>query len=261
MKKLIYQVYVGNRSKLYDWCTDSVRQYAKRIGADYILQTKPILKIAPNPFTTERKDRTGGWKKIGYLPIFEKENAFEHFDKFDQICIVDADIFIRDNAPDVFSYIDRQSDFAGVVEREGPLTEDHKTKIRNYSHMQYGPLHSNKLNFNPNKDGFEFFNMGMMLMNKSITKYLQGQTAKQFVQRAEFWKFVDGIGPWKWSTDQTLLNYWVKNENMKVTKLEWKWNALYTAVKDVKDAHFIHFYLKDKLPNNGEDIEKLKCKL
>ena len=29
MKRLIYQVYVGPKSNLYDWCTNSVEQYAK----------------------------------------------------------------------------------------------------------------------------------------------------------------------------------------------------------------------------------------
>jgi hypothetical protein len=47
---------------------------------------------------------------------------------------------------------------------------------------------------------------------------------------------------------------------MKVKNLSWKWNALYTAVEDkyLKDSHFIHFFLKDHLPDRGEDVVKLK---
>ena len=96
-------------------------------------------------------------------------------------------------------------------------------------------------------------------MNKKISKYLNGQTGKQFIQRPEFKGFVDGLGPWKWSTDQTLWNYWVRKEKMTQQHLDWKWNALYTAVPNdkIKEAHFVHFFLKDKLPNRGEDVTAL----
>ena len=41
--------------------------------------------------------------------------------------------------------------------------------------------------------------------------------------------------------------------------LDWRWNALYKGVTDsqVKEANFVHFFLKDLLPNRGEDVEKL----
>ena len=46
---------------------------------------------------------------------------------------------------------------------------------------------------------------------------------------------------------------------MKQKELSWKWNALYTAVSNdkIKEANFVHFFLKDKLPNGGENIEEL----
>jgi len=101
--------------------------------------------------------------------------------------------------------------------------------------------------------------MGLMVMNKSISKYLRGQGGKEFIERPEFKRFVDGLGSWKWSTDQTLLNWWVRKEKMNLQRLNWKWNALYTAIdnEDIKDAHFVHFFLKDKLPNQGENIEEV----
>jgi hypothetical protein len=96
-------------------------------------------------------------------------------------------------------------------------------------------------------------------MDKSILKYLKGQTGKEFIQRSEFKDFIDGQGAWKWSTDQTLLNYWVKKEKMVQTYLNWKWNALFTAIptEDIKKAYFVHFFLKDKLPNGGENVDEL----
>ena len=47
MKKLIFQVAVGQISKLYDFCVKSVEDYAKEVGADYILLREPKLKIKP----------------------------------------------------------------------------------------------------------------------------------------------------------------------------------------------------------------------
>ena len=259
MKKLIYQVYLGKQSKLYDVCTETVKAYAKRINADYICQTSPILKIKPDVFLTNRS--TESYEKHGgFLPIFEKENAFQYLSEYDQVAIIDADIFIRKSAPDVFNFIEPESDFAGVVEREMPITDEYKRKILNYSKMQYGQLHNNKIDFKPNHLGFEFFNMGLMVMNKSISKFFRdNETPMDFLQRAEFKSFVDGMGPWKWSTDQTLLNTWIKKEKIKVTHLDWKWNALYKGVHDykVKEAHFVHFFLKPLLPNKGEDVDQL----
>jgi hypothetical protein len=127
--------------------------------------------------------------------------------------------------------------------------------------MQYSNLKD--VDWKWNDAGGHFYNMGLMLLDRNIKKYLNDQTGKQFIQRPEFKKFVDGLGAWKWSTDQTLLNYWVKKENMIQKELHWKWNALFTAIPDdkIKEAHFVHFFLKDKLPNSGENIEQLMEKV
>ena len=101
--------------------------------------------------------------------------------------------------------------------------------------------------------------MGMMLMSKNIAKYLRGQTPREFLMRAKFKGFIDGLGAWKWSTDQTLLNTWVREEKMKQKHLHWKWNGLFNAIphEKMQQAHFLHFFHKDLIPNEGEDIERL----
>lgn len=256
MKRLIYQVYVGRRSKLYDLCTNSVADYCKKYNIDHVVQRTPILRIKPDVFATNRSKESYE-KHGGYLPIFEKENAFSYWSDYDQIAIVDADIWIRPNSPNIFDELTLEYDFGGVVERDMPITEQYRQKIYGYSRMQYGSI---QLDWKwDDKSGGEFMNMGMMLMNKSMSKYLKGQTPHQFITRPEFKQFVDGVGPWKWSTDQTLLNTWIKQEQMNVKQLDWKWNGLFKGIKDdkVKEAHFVHFFLKDKLPNRGENIEEL----
>jgi len=255
MKKLIYQVYLGGRSKLYDYCTESVKQYAESIGADYICQKQPILRIAPNPFLNQREGKTGGWKKHGYMPIFEKENVFSFFDKYDRCCVVDADIYIRSDTPDIFQELDDGSAVGSVYECDLPMNNAYADKIRSYSQMIRLfniPWRNNQ------KTGYDFFNSGVMLYDsKLMLKYLRGMTPKQFLEQPELQDLINGIGPFKWQSDQITLNYWFKRNNIEVQHLDWKWNALYTAVKDIEPAHFVHFFLKDKLPNGGENTEEL----
>ena len=256
MKRLIYQVYVGKRSKLYDHCTASVAEYCKQYNIDHIIQRTPILKIKPDVFTTNRSKESYE-KHGGFLPIYEKENAFSYFKDYDQICIVDSDIWIRPGSPNIFDDVSADADFSGVIESSMPILPWYKQKILQYSRMQYSSL---KIDWKADPTtGYPFMNMGLMMMNKSFAQYLNGQTPKQFIQRPEFKMFVDGMQAWKWSTDQTLLNYWIRKEKMTVKNLNWKWNALYTAIDNskIKEAYFIHFFLKDKLPNRGENVEEL----
>jgi hypothetical protein len=258
MKRLIYQVYTGKRSHLYDHCVKSVEEYCKQHGIDHEVQKMPILRIKPDVFSTNRSKESYE-KHGGFLPIYEKENAFSYWPSYDQIAVVDADIWIRPGAPNIFDDVDSNVDFAGVVESSMPILPWYKQKILNYSRMQYGSL---RLDWHPAPDketGFPFMNMGLMVMNKSLAKYLNGETPNQFIRRPEFKAFVDGMGAWKWSTDQTLLNYWIRKERMKLQLLDWKWNALYTAIDNnkIKEANFVHFFLKDKLPNQGENVEQL----
>lgn len=259
MKRMIYQVYVGKSSRLYDWCTESVRVYADSIGADYVIQKEPILRIRPNPFTSNRSPESYE-KHGGFLPIYEKENAFDYFDRYDQIAIIDADIYIRPNSPSIFDEVGTDVDFGGVIERHMPVTQAYGNKIKNYSKMQYGQPPIRNLFAWDNNLGADFYNMGMMVCNKSMQKYLNGMSALEFISQPKYAPFIDGLGAWKWSTDQTLLNYWVKVERMSVKNLSYHWNALYTAIDitKIKDAHFVHFFLKDKLPNRGENVEELQ---
>ena len=269
-KKLIYQVYVGNRTRLYDYCTNSVKEYAEDINrkestrnkVDYIIQTQPIMRIKPDVFATNRNPRA--WEQHGgFLPIFEKENAFDYWDRYDQICIIDADIYVRPNTPNIFDQLNHETEFAGVVERTSPVENWYKQKLVEYTKSQYDSL--TDVDWKWNQHGAHFYNMGMMLLNRHIVMYLpvqsngKRQSGKDFIQRPEFKRFVDGLGAWKWSTDQTLLNWWVKKENMQLQELSWKWNALFTAIPNdkIKEAYFVHFFLKDKLPNGGENVEEL----
>lgn len=251
MKTMIFQVKVGpNPPAFYDTCIQSVDQYCQKYGIDHIVLTEPQLKIKP----LNSKRSKEAVERLNFLPIFEKEVAFEYLDQYDAICIIDADIYIRDNAPNIFNELSEGIVFAGVLERDMPLTKEYITKITNYSKGQYESLKD--VDWKWNKSGAAFYNMGLMLFTKDIKQYLNGDTPEQFIKRKEFERFVNGEGNWRWSTDQTLLNYWVKKTGMKVKNLEWKWNALFKGVKDevLPESYFIHFFLSNNLPKKGAEI-------
>ena len=257
IRRLIYQVSVGKPSKLYEHCIQSVADYCNKYDIEHIVLTKPKLRIAPDIFTDYRSKES--YEKYGgYLPIYEKENAFDLIDKYDQIGIIDADIYIRPDSPNIFTEFGHDNVWGSVSEREMDINDNYIRKIQNYSHMQYAGLHNRRGDFKPNDRGYEFFNMGMILINCQLFKpYLKGQNAHNFLMRAEFKDFVDGKGAWKWSTDQTLLNYFLKRYKIPTKHMDGKCNGLYTAVNNIKGCHFVHFFLKDKLPEGGENIEEL----
>ena len=122
MKRLIFQVAVGKQNILYEICIKSVANYCKKFNIDHIILREPKLRIRPDLNRTGRSKEAV--ERLGYLPIFEKENAFEYLKPYDQVCIVDSDIYIKDTAPNVFDELPQQYDFGGVVEREMPLTKN-----------------------------------------------------------------------------------------------------------------------------------------
>ena len=72
MKRLIYQVYVGKRSKLYDHCTNSVKEYCRKYGLGHVVQKSPILRIKPDVFATNRSKESYE-NTAGFFPFMRKK--------------------------------------------------------------------------------------------------------------------------------------------------------------------------------------------
>jgi hypothetical protein len=242
---LVYQVAVGACPPFYEACIASVARYCARHGFEHRVQREPVLRIAPL-----RSARSANALRLGYLPIYEKEAAFAYLDR--PVAILDADVFAREGAPSIFEGVEG---FAAVLEREMPLTPKYRDKIRKYSEGHYRPL--TDVDWYWNEDGAAFYNMGVTVWMPSVRDYLRGETPAEFLRRPEFERFVNGEGAWRWSTDQTLLNWWVRSSGMPTRNLDWRWNALYGAVPDVKAAHFVHFFLAANMPERGAEIPRL----
>lgn len=257
-KRLIYQVSIG-ASRLYDGCRQSVIDYADFIGVDYTCERAPILKIRPNANRTNRSKEAV--ERLGYLPIYEKAVAFNFMDQYDEIAIIDADVYIRpDTAENIFDQLLPESLFCAMREDSLPALPWYQSKLVTYSRMQYGKIWPK-----PEGDIYPFRNMGVMLFRSDIQDYMpklqptDTSLAQAFIQQDRFRDFVDGMGHWKWSTDQTLLNHWLYTDKIPINDLDWRWNCLYKTVRrnDLKKAYAVHFFLKDKLPSRGEDFDAL----
>jgi len=258
VKRLIYQVAVGNPPPFYQVCIDSTAAYCKRFGFEHIVQTEPTIRL--RPVNSHRSERAV--ERFGYLPHFEKNNMFALLDEYDQIGYIDADIFIRKTTPNIFDELEPETTIAGVRECDMPLARHFVGKVKEYSYGQYGMLPEMKKLDGPK--GIPYHNSGVLAMNsQNIKPYLNGETPDEFVRRKEFEGFVNGVGKWKWASDQTPLNWWFVKEGMNVKCLDWKWNALYKGIRDDKipQAHMIHFFLATKLQKEGVDIVKIIEKL
>ena len=130
MKRMIFQVAVGNYSALYEHCINSVSTYCKNHGIGHIVLRQPLFRIAPDPFNMGRS-RESFEKYGGYLPIFEKEVAFDYLGAYDQIAIIDADIYIRPDSPNIFEEFGTEHAFGAVSEREMDIQPWYLDKIRN----------------------------------------------------------------------------------------------------------------------------------
>lgn len=256
MKRLIFQVYVSHRSKLYDVCTESVKQYATSIGVDYHCQTTPKLKVKPDLFQSNRSRES--WEKYGgYIPIFEKENFIDYLKDYDQICIIDGDIWIRPDSPNVFDQFNSDYDMAAVYETEMPTDQSYSRRVKQYAMEQLAPMPQFDWN------GNHFFNSGMLIYDNNIKPKIKQKTAREFIDRIDFQDFINGKGPWKWQGDQIMLNYFAKKEKINVQHLDFKWNCLYNPyfggidLKLVKQSHFIHFFQAVKLREYAKDVEGL----
>jgi hypothetical protein len=261
MKTLIYQVNIPfeGHSKLYELCIDSAKRYAERIGADHRVLTEQVFKI-PVDMTRTNRNKHGLISLAGNtLPIMEKSVALTHFDEYDKILILDADIYVRDTSPNIFEEINDHH-FGGVLERDLPLTMSHRNKIIGYSRDMFKKSPCDTVDWRWNADGAEFMNMGMMLFDKSFMDLLEGDSPREFLMRDEFADFRDGVGLFRYSTDQVLYNYFMKKSKAKVKQMSWKWNTLYRGAEDryISQAHFVHFFLKSQIRNNGEDLGMVK---
>ena len=131
-----------------------------------------------------------------------------------------------------------------------------KAKITTYKSMKWhflvlyylnqdrGLLPSHVYEFIANKDnGFvTFFISDKKLQNMIDDVFNTGGEPPRNKLRKVIFKYGSGLS---------------KEDKLKVKNMHWTWNGLFSANTRIKDCHFVHFFLKDKLPEAGENVEEL----
>lgn len=275
MRNLIYQVNIIQGEDTYADCIKSVAAYCKKYDIEHIVQTEPLLKIKPKTNYRNQKylespnDSNNRFHTVHvpYLLIYEKENAFDLLHSYDNICILDRDILIRHFAPNIFDEIE-DYEFAGVLENDlpalpGKISDFFPRSRKRLSIQQFYPL-KDEADFKWTINGASYYNCGMMLLSNKIKRHFEKENARYFLGRKEFERFIEGENYWYLSTEQTLINFWLRKYKIKTKDLSWKWNAFYGILdmKTINEAFFVHFFQDMKyLPSKNiyeSGLENLK---
>ncbi len=241
MRRCLYQVAVGPQRPLWERCIESVSRYAERHALEHRVQREPLLRIVPGP------PRVGARAPaLGYLAVLEKFAAWDLLGEYDEILLLDADVYAKPDAPSIFDYgpTDKAVPLAGVVERSMPITVEYWRKLDAYAQGQYGHPH------------YPFINCGVMLLYGHLWNFTTERGARAFLSRPEHQPMINGEGAYRWSTEQTMVNKWL--DRVGCGRLDWKWNALYGVLKpgSLDHAQFVHFFLSDHL-SSDDPVEML----
>lgn len=196
-------------SSIFDYSQKSFKNYCEKFNLDHIIITEP--KINYEHPTWERLDL---W--------FDKT----WFEKYENICYVDTDVFAMPWAENIFNYSDTFS-FCRIPYWKADLM------LKKY-----------ELFFNCNHDRVRecWFQTGVILLNKNIINNTL-DIMKRFKDK-------------EFSDDGVLLNYAIINSKLQIKNIPKHFNVKYAENLNLEEIQFLHAFgrLKDVDP---ESIVKL----
>jgi len=127
---------------------------------------------------------------------------------YNQVLIVDADTIIHPDAPDIFK-----------------LTDDKFCAVRSYGSYDWmcRSIENYKKHMFPdiNVPYFEYFNSGVILCNKKHKKFYEKIINFYLTNRENIVKLQE---TYQVGTDQPILNFFVKQENIEYKQFDYEWN-------------------------------------
>lgn len=217
-RKAIYTLAVKRKDDIYDICLDSIRKYAEKIGADFIVR----YKCQEHYFNLETD-----YKNV----IMEKFFLGDLLTIYDRVLYVDGDILIKDDAPDIFGscyngnclYLYNEVAFNGV-QYDKQIEVIAKEKNVEWTKHENGH--------------YNFYNAGVMLMtprHKNLFEY----------NKDEYFVFPD----LPMIVDEPYLHYNIFKHGIPVWEMPKEFN---TMVYFEDDGYFLHF------ANVLDRVEKIK---
>lgn len=243
MRLLVYQVAIGEQRPLWQHCLDSVGIWCKRHGYDHHIQREPLLRIRP-----KNSQRSANALRLGYLPNLEKLAGLDHLPSYDGVIIMDADVWLRPNAPSIVPDLPPTCDVAGCPERAMPIVPAYAKKLDWYERGQFGPVQW---------VGLPFIQFGVVVYLRSFLRFVP-DGARALLARPDLQPFIDGQGSWKWQTEQTTMNWFLRSQRVHVHHFPHLWNGLYGVLNpgEIERCHAIHFFLSAHI-HGSEDPETL----
>jgi len=238
VKRLLFQVLIGERRPLWEKCVRSAAAYAARIGCVHQVQLEMVLKVMP-----KKSQRSEGAVRLGGLPNLEKLNGLSYLHEFEQIALIDSDVYITDSAPNIFDCVPTDCDVAGVTERALPISPLYARKLDRYEQMQFAPV---------NGVGLPFLQCGVMVYNRSFQRFMP-DGPKAFWEQPSLERFINGEGGWRWQSEQCTLSWFLRANSVNVAALPIQFNWLYGALQPgrMHEGWFHHLFLSEHL--KGDD--------
>lgn len=197
----------------------SIQTYAEKIGADYSLETTRSKKY---PF-----------------PAWQKLDLIRRAAAYDRVLILDADIIIAKDAPNIF---EEMPGSVSWIKRDASI--ERFKQMDNYFGWR-------KMNYGEDVDRRTYYNTGVML--------LTGEDVNKMIPLLEP-PYIDGI------FEQHYLNRVMELAEVKIYNLPNPWNYIVfkeETLKDGKDKWFTHFAsskgkrLLGSMDLNGEVVKRI----
>jgi len=201
----------GKTKKEYQYSIDSWKHFCKKYDHELLIMDAPV--VDPNYMGVI-------WQRYFLFDILDSNEI-----DYDQILIVDADTIIHPDSPDVFELTDHKY---CLVNDDGDFDWILRS-MENYQHH----LFPNQPIFNC----FEYYNSGFQIVNKTHREFFN--TMREFYNQNSntiLWcQKTYGVG-----TDQTPLNYLLRQENVDVKTLSYKFNMSCMFAKEIVNEQFQH---------------------
>jgi hypothetical protein len=205
IKTAIFTVNIGDDSDYFPAML-SAQFYAKKYNISYFACEEPTIRFL--------------------YPPFEKHQGFRLFNMgYDRILLLDRDILITPNAPNIFECCpDMDTLYA--------FDENFPNEMMNRDHIVNGIKEG--IDWPKNERGmYKYFNSGVVIISKNYKDFIKG--ARDLPETPQMRKF----------PEQTSMNYMAFKKGIKFANLSWHWNKMDFGEPDPQnkryEAYFIHY--------------------
>jgi len=224
---VVVPIVIGE-SKEWEVCKPSVLKYCEKYNLHLEIITQ--MKYNIEPFDT-----------YSNINLFEKNQIYELFDKYDRILRLDYDVIITPNCPNIFEIVP-ENKIGGIFEDEGIPESNRNERIINIQ------KHLGDLNW---KSGY--MNAGVIVASRQH-KEIFNTTIEEInnVQK------INGIV----TPEQDYLNYMIRKLRFEIYNLSYKFNHITYFSPNRFDSHIIHYagskvFDRDLLMKQNENKNKI----